>query len=715
MLQTLPRIGSLVATCCAGALLCAQFSDDFSDLDFTSGVVWSGNTTLFTASTGALQSQSPGAANYQLSTPSTQAADGQWEFYVNLKFSTSGANYADVYLMSSAADLASGVNGYFVRIGGTSDRVELFRSDAGTPVSLGVQSPDGVVNSSTDNPLKLRVQRSAADLWTLEFDDGAVGSYALAGTITDGTYSASTHFGVRIEQSTAVGPINNHFFDDFGVGPIPVDTDPPTILNVEVLSDMLIDVVFSEAVEQGSAETEGNYDIQPFNSAALAVRDGVDLARVHLTLTSPLLNGNTYTVFANGVLDLSGNAASDQYDFTYVVPAVPGPRSVVINEIMADPSPVVGLPDAEFIELHNPSATDGFDLAGWTFTDGSSTATLPAIVLGPGQILIVTSTTSAALFSGFGAVVGVSSFPSLNNDGDPLVLKDNGGATIDAVTYALDWYQDAVKDDGGWTLEQIDPTTPCSSASNWIASIAPQGGTPGAQNSVYAIVSDIDPPALLSVLVNSATEIDLVFDEAMDQASTLSGVYSIAPVVPVSSVINLTTTSVRLTLATPLVIGQLYTITVTQVSDCPGNVIASQNSATFALPEPAMVGDVVINEVLYDPRVGGYDFVELYNRSQKVLSLAGWKMANESGGVIGSPMVITSASVLLLPGKYVALTESPSNIATEYPLSHTDRLFFTDLPSYNNGEGTVVLQAPDGTTLDLFRYGDDLHFTLLDV
>ena len=498
------------------------------------------------------------------------------------------------------------------------------------------------------------------------------------------------------------------------MGPIPVDTDPPTILNVEVLSDMLIDVVFSEAVEQGSAETEGNYDIQPFNSAALAVRDGVDLARVHLTLTSPLLNGNTYTVFANGVLDLSGNAASDQYDFTYVVPAVPGPRSVVINEIMADPSPVVGLPDAEFIELHNPSATDGFDLAGWTFTDGSSTATLPAIVLGPGQILIVTSTTSAALFSGFGAVVGVSSFPSLNNDGDPLVLKDNGGATIDAVTYALDWYQDAVKDDGGWTLEQIDPTTPCSSASNWIASIAPQGGTPGAQNSVYAIVSDIDPPALLSVLVNSATEIDLVFDEAMDQASTLSGVYSIAPVVPVSSVINLTTTSVRLTLATPLVIGQLYTITVTQVSDCPGNVIASQNSATFALPEPAMVGDVVINEVLYDPRVGGYDFVELYNRSQKVLSLAGWKMANESGGVIGSPMVITSASVLLLPGKYVALTESPSNIATEYPLSHTDRLFFTDLPSYNNGEGTVVLQAPDGTTLDLFRYGDDLHFTLLN-
>ena len=50
----------------------------------------------------------------------------------------------------------------------------------------------------------------------------------------------------------------------------------------------------------------------------------------------------------------------------------------------------------------------------------------------------------------------------------------------------------------------------------------------------------------------------------------------------------------------------------------------------------------------------------------------------------------------------------------EYPLAHDDRLFQTDMPSYNNGEGTVVLQAPDGSTLDLFRYNDDLHFALLN-
>jgi hypothetical protein len=67
----------------------------------------------------------------------------------------------------------------------------------------------------------------------------------------------------------------------------------------------------------------------------------------------------------------------------------------------------------------------------------------------------------------------------------------------------------------------------------------------------------------------------------------------------------------------------------------------------------------------------------------------------------------------LLPGEYVLITEDAANIAATYPLSHTDRFVETDMPSYNNGEGTVVLQAPDATTLDLFRYNDDLHFPLL--
>ena len=48
---------------------------------------------------------------------------------------------------------------------------------------------------------------------------------------------------------------------------------------------------------------------------------------------------------------------------------------VVITEIMADPSPVVGLPNAEFIEIRNVSAT-AYNLNGWRLSDASATATI---------------------------------------------------------------------------------------------------------------------------------------------------------------------------------------------------------------------------------------------------------------------------------------------------------------------------------------------------
>ncbi len=705
------RLAIVLPSLLTAGLSRAQFTDDFSDLDFTTGTVWSGDAGLFTAATGRLQSQSPGAASYYLSTPSALAGDAQWDFFVDLKFSTSGANYADVYLMSDGADVSAPVNGYFVRIGGTQDRVELFRSDLGTAIPM-IASPDGIVNSSSDNPFLIRVRRDAVNAWTLWYDDGALGGFTTAGSTTDGTHTSCTHFGVFIEQSSAAGPINNHFFDDFVAGPIPVDATAPSILSVAPTSATNVDVQYDEALDPGFI---GVYDITPFIGVATQVQDGLDPALVHVTTSIALTSGNTYSLLASGTQDLAGNAmAPASIDFTYLVPAEPGPRSVVINEIMADPSPVVGLPDAEFIELFNASAADSYDLGGWTIGDGGTPGTLPAIVLGPGQFVIACDDATAALLGGFGTVVGVTGFPSLNNDGDPLELRDDDGDLIDAVSYDLDWYRDGSKDDGGWTLEQIDPTAPCSGVANWIASNDPQGGTPGEANSVFAIIPDTEAPSLSSVQVNSATELVLLFSEAMDAASLATGGYAIDPPVAVASAVASGAAQATLTLGDPLVIGQLYIITVTDVSDCPGNAIGTTNSATFALPEPVAVGDVVINEVLYDPRPGGYDFVELYNKSGKVLSLADWKLANEEDGAIANATVITTSSVLLLPGGYIAISEDPSNITQEYPLAHVDRLFEAIMPGYNNGEGTVVLQAPDGSTLDLFRYNDDLHFALLN-
>jgi hypothetical protein len=689
----------------------AQLVDDFNDNDYTNGPVWSSTNALFVAVGGQLRSNSPGAANYYLSTPSTQATSAQWDYYINLKFATSGANYADVYLMSSAADLQSGVNGYFVRFGGTADRVELFRSDAGTATSM-VASPDGIVNSSSDNPFNIRVTRDAGNNWTLLYDDGATGTYSTAGTVVDAAHSTSTHFGIRIEQSTAASAVNNHFLDNVVVGPIVLDVTPPSVVSVTALSSTQVDVLFNEPL---NAAAIGTYDIIPFIGVSAQVLDGGDPALVHVTPSLPLTSGNSYQLIASGAQDLSGNAAvSSTTDFLYFVPDVALPGDVIINEIMADPSPVVGLPDAEFVEIHNTTTNKTFDLADWTITDGSTIGTLPSIALPPGGYVILTDDANAAAFQSFGTVASITTFPSLNNDGDALSLSNNNATVIDAVTYALSWYNNSVKAAGGWTLERIDPTTPCSTAANWTASNAAQGGTPGQQNSVFAIVPDVTAPALVNAFVNSDTQVELQFSETMNAASLAGASYAFDP--PLS--IDLASVSgdalVQLTLAAPLVVGQLYTITVTGATDCVGNAIGAANMITIALPEPVLPGDVVLNEVLYDPRGYGSDFVELYNRSTKVLSLANWKLANETNGVIGNATVITSAAYLLLPGQYVLIAEDTANIADAYPLGHRDRFLQADMPSYNNGAGVVVLQDILGDTLDRFAYDDALHFELLN-
>ena len=84
-----------------------------------------------------------------------------------------------------------------------------------------------------------------------------------------------------------------------------------------------------------------------------------------------------------------------------------------------------------------------------------------------------------------------------------------------------------------------------------------------------------------------------------------------------------------LTLASPLAEGILYTLTSTgSITDCAGNPLLTNTSAKFAIPSTAEANDMVINELLFDAPSGCVDFVELFNRSTKVLDLKDLVIAN---------------------------------------------------------------------------------------
>jgi hypothetical protein len=691
----------------------AQFTDDFTDGDFTNSPTWIGDGGLFTITSGELNSQSPGAATYYLSTASTLASDAQWEFFIDLQFNTSGANFVDIYLMADNSDLNLVNNGYFIRIGGTPDEILLYKKVSGVETVI-INGPTGVTETNSFN---FRITRNIADLWNLEYDDGAIGSFVSAGTVTDSDVNSCTSFGVLIEQSSAASAVNNHFFDNFVVGNIPADLTPPSINSVSVISITELDVLFSESVDQTSAETATNYSASSgLGNPTSAVQDGVNSALIHLTFTTPFTNGQVDTLTIQNIEDPSVNTMiTETQTFMYFVSAIPSYRDVVINEIFADPTPQLGLPAADFIELYNASDSI-FDLNGWVFSDAAASEALGTYILFPGEYVVIADDNYTFDFSVYPNVLFVASFPALNISGDDLTLQDNLSNTIDQVSYSDSWYQDAIKDDGGYSLEQINPTIPCVNSSNWIGANLTAYGTPGTINSVYDGTPDATTPSVITTDVLSATMVDICFDETIDTSNIVISQFSCTGGITITNlIVNSSASCISITLTPAIDTGVVYTLSLNGMGDCSGNLV-SNGATQIILPHTGAIGDLIINEVLFNPFTGGDDFVEIYNNSEKYLDLYNWKLANWDDGITDNFKAITSHQ-LMGPGDYIVLTKDSSDIQSNYLNAILGNFVqLTSFPTYSNDSGTVFLVLPDldSTVCDYFRYDEELQFGLIN-
>ena len=391
---------------------------------------------------------------------------------------------------------------------------------------------------------------------------------------------------------------------------------------------------------------------------------------------------------------------------------------VVITEIMADPTPVVGLPNAEFIEIKNVS-TASYNLNGWKLSDATSTATIStSFVLQPDSIFILCANSNVAAFSVHGRTIGVTSFPSLDNDGDVLTIRSPQNRIIHSVTYSTDWYGNQAKKDGGWSLEMIDPKNPCSGKDNWRASVNNLGGTPGKPNSVDGINIDNTPPQLKRAYTTDSVTIVLVFNESLDSSSAASIANYSLPAFTITSAIALAPQfqTTQLKLSSPLLAGSVYTITANSIADCKGNLIGAFNKARIGLAQTPLANDVVVNEILFNPKPGGYDYVEFYNRSNKIIDASKLYIANRnSSGVVQSLNKLSEDPFFIFPGDYVVVTEDAASLKLQYFVKNVEALLqLSSLPSFPDNKGAVVLISLNGDIIDEVSYEDDWHFGLID-
>jgi len=405
----------------------------------------------------------------------------------------------------------------------------------------------------------------------------------------------------------------------------------------------------------------------------------------------------------------------------YFTDTIARPLDVLINEIMVDPSPMVGLPNFEWIELKNTS-THTINLKGYRLGDGfTQSGPIPNYILLPDGMVILCSSNAATILSTLGPTISVTSFPSLDNTAGILILKTATNEIIHSISYSDSWYQNPLKKQGGWTLEMIDSHNPCGGGNNWKASIDNSGGTPGKKNSVVAENLDQSKPKLMRAFALDSLRLILVFDEPMDSLkASLKENYIIDGGIGIpllASALAALFDRVIIKLANPLLRNKVYLIKVASVEDCVGNRIDIRNDTTqVGLSEKAIKNDVVINEILFNPTPSATDYVEIYNRSNKILDLRQLYIANRNTtGTIGNLVQLSSESNLIFPQEFKVITASAAMVNSNYIVLNKEAFIeIESMPSFNDDRGTVVILNAQGEITDELTYNEKWHFKLID-
>ena len=706
-------------------LLCkiafSQVTESFSDGDFSQNPPWKGNVNDFQVNIQKqLQSKGQRLASQTiaLATANRLSVNASWEFLMQLKFNPTSTNFVRIYLTSDKEDLKGALNGYFVQIGetGATDGFHLYRQ-SGTTISRIIAGPKKTRPKAGLVYAKVKVTRDASGKWTLFTDISGGTNFNQEGSVTDRTFNTSAFAGIFCKYATA-SRYNQYFFDDFVVKDLVPDTVPPVLKSISVVNTNTLEVVFSEPLELNTANSTANYVLSNSygNPSSIAPTTQENIYR--LTFKKDFESG-LYNLNVKNISDKKGNviAANSNLSFTYIKKYIVRYGDVVINEIFANPGGSTTLPQKEYVEIWN--TTNEYILTeGWKYTDQTSGCTFPVDTIKPNQYIILTAKADEALLKLYGKTIGLSPWPSLNNDQDIITLSNNSGEIIDRIAYDDSWYKDEVKKKGGFSLELIDPKNICMGIQNWTASAAGAGGTPGMQNSVYQSQLNTEALKVINAEVVDSVTVQIQFSKIVDRISAVDVAnYSINNGFGNPKLVSIQPdyTSVTLHFQSNLSQGIENALTVNNVTDCAGKVIdATKNTAKLFLPKKIEKGDILISEVLFNPKPGGVDFVEVFNHSNQRLNLKELQIATiNAAGAISNITPVSTKNILISPSNYWVLSTDAAKVKLNYFAQNPENFVeLKSMPAYNNDKGSVVVLS-NNVVIDRFDYVPKIHHPLI--
>ncbi len=697
-----------------GLVLPGQIFDDFSDADLSLDPVWSGDTSDFIVSNGELKLEADQAGISSLHTPLESHRYKIWQLDFRLEFSPSEQNMVKIFLWSTGQDPDTS-SGYYISLGepGSDDRLLFFRQEAGQSILLAVG--EQIWN---DHPhLTLRVElEEETRIWTIMSRSNESTIFKPEIQIEEENILSrftSVRFALHCIYTSSRS--DRFFFDNVMIdSALILDTTGPGIQTVQVLDPQLLKVTFTEAIDSSSALNPENYRISP-SAVPIGQITLVDLQSVNLHLLESLTPSLDYLLQTFRIMDLSGNTGNDETAFVYSSISEIRPFAILINEIYDDPTPSFGLPSAEYIELWvDRTQIDVDSITQLILGINDRRIEVPTFEVPRSGLVVLTDLQDHDQFSREESAVGVANLPTLVNSGNEIQLLNVAGELIHEVSYDDDWYDDGSKSGGGWSLELVNPKDYCALAENWRASTSLFGGTPGYENSVLDL-NHLNPEfELLRAVPTSTTEVYLLFNRVVDQNISLKNFLLSGDESQVTSIERSQNGQVvTLDVYPELSADRKYHLEINQVHDCLGSLLVVEPRQIW-IPQDPVPGDLVINEILFNPLPGGADYVEIYNRSSKAFRIDQLAIAANSNQTQQIRTILTPA--ILAPGTFHVFTSDRENILRHYTVEEPKNLIQNPLPTMpdKSGNVTLIFQGQDRpVVIDALDYDESMHSSIL--
>lgn len=685
-----------------------SFIDDFSDSAWqTNG--WQGDTMAFRFINPGIQLQDSMAGSSQICLPLPALAFARWDLHGKLDFNPSSSNFLEWTLLQDHQDPDSTHFSYYLKLGGNAqDQIQFYRRDTGTEQLIWVSPPDFLNQAS--NHFHLSLRRDSSDQWEIYADTGQFVQWTWRGSIRDTNHHFCAATAIRCQYTKTRS--TKFFIDSIRLSADTVQGDAPVLLSQTLKNDSTLQLRFDKKLKAPNAPhfqiSPGlgvyRWNWRPQNPALFEV--------IFASLPQANLN---YQLKIQGLFSRFNQSFEDTL---YFMRRQLNPNDLVITEIMADPSPKVDLspysfPEVEYLELFNASSLPA-NLKGFQLQIGTRMYSLSEVVLNPNEYLILCAENSREFWPPSFHTLGLEwSTSALSNEGNQIRIYDASKRLISEVVYTKSWYRDPLKSEGGWSLERIDPYTPCANTYNWKESESSSGGSPGQKNTVEAPYSDTVVAMLQRWELEQASVLRLHFNRSLN---TSDSAWQIDPPLAYDSLIwSGASQELSFYFVEDLVVGAVHSLSLNDsLIDCAGQR-QPFTTFNFGIPLSAIPGDLRISEVLFNPFPEGEDFIEIVNLGSSFVDLASLRIGlwDPESMLSLSADVISEKHQILGPGEVAVLANKLEDLTAFYPFNTGQFVAVGTMPSMPDKGAALQLLNADLMPIDRVVFTEEAHSPLV--